>query len=174
MVVLLGFLAYLAASALIPLGIVLPHELAHALTARLLGAPHVAVEIGGPRRPRLGAVAGVELYVRPLSRSRWLGYGFARWEATLSRKQRIAALAAGPAASAVVAVAYGAAGSSTTGFWRYLCVGLFIGSAWQLACTAAPITYGRFFGAFAGRRSDGAKILALIRGRADEVIPATQ
>jgi hypothetical protein len=64
----------------------------------------------------------------------------------------------------MLVAAYAAAGTETDGFLRWFCWFLALGGAWTFAVTALPIKYGRFFGPYAGRVSDGYRIRDALGG----------
>ena len=64
----------------------------------------------------------------------------------------------------MLVAAYAAAGTETDGFLRWFCWLLALGGAWTFAVTALPIKYGRFFGPYAGRVSDGYRIRDALGG----------
>jgi hypothetical protein len=141
-VVLLDVVAgYLIASALVPLLLVLPHELGHALVALLCGSREARVEIGAPTRRVRVRPGRLQLAVRPVS----------GW--------------AGPAALLACSLVYGALGSAEGGVARAALLFLSASGAYTFVVTALPLRYGRFFGPYAGSTSDGRRIVDLLRAR---------
>ena len=97
--------------------------------------------------------------MRPFATWRWLWYGFARWDwDEPSRRQRVICAAAGPLTTLVLTLVYGFLGATTGRFLGVLFIFLALGGAWTFVVTALPLRYGRFFGPYAGRTSDGYSI----------------
>jgi hypothetical protein len=163
---LVAVAACAAAYTLVPILLVLPHELGHAIAARIFGAEHVEVEVGAEPR-RIGFEVGrVAVRMRPLSHPKWLWYGTfqADMDGT-ARLKRIVVLAAGPLATLALTIAYAALGATTNGFARWFFWFLAVSGAWTFLVTAAPIRYGRFFGPYEGSISDGYRIREVLRAR---------
>ena len=163
MAVLVAAAGYVLAYALTPLLLVLPHELGHGLAALVCGARPVSVVVGAEPR-RIGLHAGaLDIRLRPLNRFRWLWYGTARWDGSdASRAQQVLCAAAGPLTTLVIVLAYSAAGTATAGVFRWSFGFLALGGAWTFLTTALPIRYGRLFGPYAGRTSDGYQIREIL------------
>jgi len=157
--VLLACIGYALAYALAPLLLVLPHELGHGLAALACGARGVNVVVGAEPR-RLGLRLGpLDIRVRELNPPRWLMYGTARWDNDdFSRGQSVFCAAAGPLTTLVLVLAYSVSGAATSGVIRWMFWFLFFGGVSSFLATALPIRYGRFFGPYAGRVSDGQRI----------------
>lgn len=147
MAVLVAVAACAAAYALVPVLLVLPHELGHAIVARAFGARRVEVEVGAEPR-RIGfEVGGLSLRMRLLSHPRWLWYGTFHGDLDgASRWRRVVVLAGGPLTSLALTISYAALGAITNAFGRWFFWFLAISGAWTFLVTAAPIRYGRFFG----------------------------
>ena len=157
-------LAYFAAAVFVPLLLVLPHELGHALVALAFGVRPVDVYVGAEPRRDL-SLGALRMHVRALNGWRWLWYGTVQAEGEVaSRRRRAAILAAGPLTTLLLVVAYSAAGTATGGFLRWFWWFLALGGVWAFAVTALPIRYGRFFGPYAGRASDGYRIREALGG----------
>lgn len=156
MAVLVAVAACAAAYVLVPVLLVLPHELGHAIAARVCGGGRVNVEVGAEPR-RIGFEVGqVSVRMRLLSRPRWLWYGTFRYDLDDdSRWIRAAVSAAGPLTTLALTISYAALGAATEAFGRWFFWFLAVGGAWTFLVTAAPIRYGRFFGPYEGRFSDG-------------------
>jgi hypothetical protein len=150
---------------LVPLLIVLPHELGHAIAARIVGARRVDVELGGEPR-RIGLEIGrLSVRMRLLSHPRWLWYGTCQSDlGAASRWSRALVSAAGPLTTLALTISYAALGAATGDFGRWFFWSLAFGGAWTFVVTAAPIRYGRFFGPYEGRVSDGYRIREALRG----------
>jgi hypothetical protein len=166
MEILVAVAAYAAAWALVPVLLVLPHELAHALVALQSGARRVDIVVGGEPR-RLGfSLSRLSVRMRLLNPPKWLWYGIFRCKLEgASRWSRAAVSAAGPLATLALATVYAALGTSTGGFFRWFFFFLAVAGAWTFLVTAAPIRYGRFFGPYEGRVSDGYKIRETLTAR---------
>lgn len=158
MAVLIAVAAYAAAWALAPLVLVLPHELGHAVVALARGAPRVDIVVGGePRRLRL-ELGRLSVRMRLLNPPKWLWYGIFRCDLQGSRWSRAAVSAAGPLTTLALTAAYAVLGAATDGFLRWLFWFLAVGGAWAFFVTVVPMRYGRFFGPYEGRVSDGYRI----------------
>jgi hypothetical protein len=166
MAFLVAAAAYAVAWALVPLLLVLPHELAHALAALAGGARRVDIVVGGEPR-RLGfSLPRLSVRMRLLNSPKWVWYGIFRSELErASRWSRIAVAAAGPLTTLALVILYAAFGSATGGFFRWFFFFLAFGGAWAFLVTAAPIRYGRFFGPYEGRVSDGYRIRETLTAR---------
>lgn len=165
MAVLLGVAAYGVAVAAVPLALVLPHELGHALAALLAGSRWARVEVGVPPRPIRFRLGGLSTELRLLDfrpRNFWFGRTLSDWD-SLSRTGDAVSLAAGPLATVILTCVYGAIGLGLGGAPRVFLLTLAVGGLWTLAVTVPPLRYGRFFGAFAGSTSDGYKLVQLFR-----------
>jgi hypothetical protein len=163
---LVALAACAAAYALVPLLLVLPHELGHAIVALIFGARRVDVEVGAePRRIRL-ELGRLSLRMRPLSRPSWLWYGTFRSDLDdVSRWVAAAVSVAGPLTTLVLTVAYAVLGTATGSFGRWFFWFLAVSGAWTFLVTATPIRYGRFFGPYEGRVSDGYHVREALSAR---------
>jgi hypothetical protein len=138
---------------------VLPHELGHAAAALALARREVDVYVGAEPRRFEVSLGRLSLHIRPFNTWRWMWYGTVEAEAEgTARWQRAAILAAGPLTTLALVLGYSAAGNATSGFLRWFFWFLAIGGLWTFVVTALPIRYGRFFGPYAGRVSDGYRI----------------
>jgi hypothetical protein len=164
--VLVAIAACAAAYALAPVLLVLPHELGHAIVARLCGARRADVVVGAEPR-RIGFELGhIAVRMRLLSHPKWLWYGTARWQLESDSRWISAAVsAAGPLTTLALTIAYAVLGTATGDFGRWFFWFLAISGAWTFMATAAPIRYGRFFGPYEGRFSDGYRIREALRPR---------
>ena len=166
MEVLVAVAGYAAAWALLPLFLVLPHELGHALVALVGGAHRADVVVGGEPR-RLGFDLGrLSVRMRLLNSLKWLWYGTTRSDLEgASRWNRAAVSAAGPLITLVLTILYAALGTATGGLLRWFFWFLAVAGAWTFLVTAVPIRYGRLFGPYAGRVSDGYRIRETLTAR---------
>jgi len=150
--------------AAIPLLLVLPHELGHALTALAFGGSSDVVVGGEPRRFNL-QLGRLSVRVRPLNGWSWMWYGMAPSEIPRATRLRVVlAAAAGPFVTLALLACYAAAAQLTAGFLRWFFWVLTYAAAWTFLVTALPIRYGRFFGPYAGRDSDGSRIRRALAG----------
>jgi hypothetical protein len=141
------------------------HELGHATTAALLtGARATVVQGGEPSRVSF-SIWRLDFRLRPVIGLRTAWFGYVRSEAETTRARRAVILAAGPVVSllAFVLLSLAATSSSFPASWFVWAVAW--GAGWQFVATAAPIRYGRLFGPYSGRLSDGGRILELLRAR---------
>jgi hypothetical protein len=146
--------------------VTLAHELGHALVALLVGSRQVVV-LQGREPPLINAAVGrLELRLRPLVSLRTAWYGRARWEAEgVGRAGRVAASAAGPRTSFVLAYLSGSVARATSGTVSFVAYAATYTVFGQFLATAIPMRYGRLFGPYAGDPSDGLRILRTLRGR---------
>jgi hypothetical protein len=123
----------------------------------------VIVRVG--RQPaRSVSIARLELRVRWLNNPRWGWFGFVEGEGEEpSRGRRLAILAGGPLVSAIVLGALVAAAAVVAWPASILVWVPVLAVAWQLFVTAVPMRYPRWFGPYAGRVSDGYRILRVLR-----------
>ena len=158
-------LAYGLVSWILPVPLTLLHELGHALPLLPFSRGRVIVRVGRqPARPV--SIARLELRVRWLNGPRWGWFGFVEGEGEepeLSRARRLAILAGGPLVSAIVLVALVATTAVVPWPASILIWVPALAGAWQLFVTALPMRYPRWFGPYAGRDSDGYRILRLLR-----------
>jgi hypothetical protein len=140
------------------------HELGHALTALALGVRRVIVRVGW-QPTRAWALGRLELRIRFVNRQSWAWFGTIETpdEDDVSRGRAIAVLAAGPAVSAVVLAGLLAATALVPWPAVILVWVVAVSVAWQLIATAVPMRYPRWFGPYAGRVSDGYRIVRLLR-----------
>jgi Zn-dependent protease len=148
----------------VPLLLVLPHELGHALAALAFGVRPVDVYVGAEPRFRL-SLGALHVHVRPLNGWRWMWYGTVDAEGSVpSRWRRASILAAGPLTTVLLVLAYSAAAAAAGGLLGWFFWFLAFGGVWEFAVTALPIRYGRLFGPYAGRVSDGYRIREALGG----------
>jgi hypothetical protein len=142
------------------------HELGHAVPAALLTGRRVMVNQGA--RPSLlrFSLWRLDFRLRPLVGFRTAWFGFYESEAEdVSRAKRAVIAGAGPATSllAFFALSLLAASLPYPASWFVWSAG--IGALIQFLVTALPLRYGRVFGPYSGRISDGRRIVELVRGR---------
>jgi membrane-associated protease RseP (regulator of RpoE activity) len=153
--------AYVAAW-LLGVPITLLHELGHALTALALGVRRVTVQVG--RAPtRRWSAERLELRIRLLNSPRWAWFGTIEAPGDVSTRRAIAITAAGPIVTAAVLASLLLAAALLP--WPPVIVVWVVVAAvaWQLLVTAIPMRYPRWFGPYAGRVSDGYRIVRLLR-----------
>jgi hypothetical protein len=156
-------LAYGLVTWILPVPLTLLHELGHALPMVVLTRDRVIVRVGHqPARP---VVAGsLDLRVRWLNSPRWSWFGYVEGEGDEpSRARRIAILAGGPLVSALVLAALVVLAAFVPWPATILVWVPALAVAWQFFVTAVPMRYPRWFGPYAGRVSDGYRILRLLR-----------
>jgi hypothetical protein len=73
--------------------------------------------------------------------------------------------AGGPLTTLGLTISYAVLAAATQGFGRSFFWFLAISAAWTFLVTAVPIRYGRFFGPYEGRVSDGYRIREAFRAR---------
>jgi len=156
-------LASVAVYCLIPvgiLGLLVAHELGHALPVLLAGGrAHVTV---GSRDGRTATLGRFSVTVGAPGLRRLLTYGEIAWSGVDSNRVRAAAILGGPA---VTASAIGVLGLVLSGgvdgpsFW--VVANLLVGESYRLYQTAVPKTYSR--GPYEGMPSDGKRFLRLVR-----------
>ena len=158
-------LAYGLVTWILPVPLTLLHELGHALPLLAFSRGRVIVRVG--REPaRSVSILRLELRVRWLNSPRWGWFGFVEGEdgeLSLSRTRRLAILAGGPLVSAIVLVALVAPTAVVSWPASILLWVPALAVAWELLVTAAPMRYPGWFGPYAGRVSDGYRIVALFR-----------
>jgi len=141
-----------------PTQLVLPHELGHALVALVFGGRSDVV-VGREPRPLGFRLGRLSVRIRPLSGWRWMWYGTAPSEVPHATAAQVALVAAaGPLVTLTLAGVYAFAAVATGGFLRSFFAFVAAGAAWTFAVTALPMRYGRFFGPYAGRESDGSRV----------------
>ena len=151
---LLALLGCWAATAATPTLLVLPHELGHALVASAFGGRN-DVSVGREPRPLGFRLGRLSVRIRRLNGWRRMWYGTAPSELPNATTPQVALVAgAGP----LVPGAYVFAAVATGGFLRGFFAFLAAGGAWTFVVTALPMRYGRFFGPYAGRESDGYRV----------------
>lgn len=149
----------------------LVHELGHGLAAALAVGGRVTIVQGpAPARLRL-RVWRLDLRLRGLVGPHRVMVGWALWGPHPSPRRHAIAIAAGPAASAVSALACGTGAFLVEGAARLLLVLLGLAATLQTLSTSVPCRYGRWFGSYAGEASDGLRIARALRGRPE---PAPQ
>ena len=112
---------------------------------------------------RSGTLGRLELRVRFLNRPRWTWFGTVESPDELSRARAIAVIAGGPLVSALVLTSLIVAAAFVP--WPPVLLVWVIAATvtWQLLVTAVPMRYPRWFGPYAGRVSDGYRIVRLLR-----------
>jgi hypothetical protein len=96
----------------------------------------------------------------------WARYGIFRCELEgASRWSRAAVSAAGPLTTLALTILYVSFGAATGGFLRWFFLFLAFAGPWTFLVTVAPIRYGRFFGPYEGRVSDGYRIRDTLTAR---------
>jgi hypothetical protein len=155
-------MAAYAATWILGVPLTLLHELGHALTALALGVRRVTVHVGRPPA-RSWALGPLELRLRLVNRPRWAWYGTIDASGEVSTGRAVAATAAGPLVTAVVLAGLLVAAALVP--WPPVLVVWVLAAAvaWQLFVTAVPMRYPRWFGPYAGRVSDGYRIVRLLR-----------
>lgn len=141
----------------------LVHELTHALTALAAGATDATINLGFRDHKLDTRFWKLRFKVAPLSS--YSGF-FTTEQFPPGKWVRIAVSAAGPLSSMVmIAVWFGVSRLiGEHGQWlRVICVHAMLGAAIQALVTAIPMTYGRFFGGYAGMKSDGLRVLEALR-----------
>jgi Peptidase family M50 len=155
---LLALLGCWAATGATPTLLVLPHELGHAFVALAFGG-RSDVAVGREPRPLGFRLGRLSVRIRPLNGWRWMWYGTAPSELPNATTPQVALVAAaGPLVTLLLAGAYVFAAVATGGFLRGLFAFLAAGGAWTFVVTALPMRYGRNFGPYAGRESDGYRV----------------
>jgi hypothetical protein len=139
------------------------HELGHATTAALLTGERATVVQGGEPSAVRFSIWRLDFELRPVLGfwSAWFGY--VRSEAETTPARRVVIHAAGPVVSLLAFVLLSLLARSISFPASWFVWGAAWGAGWQFVATAAPIHYGRFFGPYSGRRSDGRRILDLLR-----------
>lgn len=139
------------------------HELGHAIPIVATdGRAHIVIgssdgwtRVIGPIR----VTVGTEGIWSPLY------YGYCSWEGVRSRPVRAIGLLAGPGMTLLVVAATGVATSVVEReSLRFAVVGLFYNQAFLAIITLFPMKYPSWWGLYAGRSSDGHKLLSLLRG----------
>jgi hypothetical protein len=120
------------------------------------------VQGGEPSRVRF-SIWRLDFRLRPVIGFRSAWFGYARSEAETTPARRVVILAAGPIVSLLACVLLSVLARSVSfpASW-FVWAGAW-GAGWQFVATAAPIRYGRMFGPYSGRKSDGRRILELLR-----------
>jgi hypothetical protein len=158
-------LAYGLVTWILPVPLTLLHEPGHALPLLAFSRGRVIVRIGRqPARPV--SISRLELRIRWLNNPHWGWFGFVEGEGEEpepSRARRLAILASGPLVTAIVLVALVAAAAFVPWPASILIWIPALAVAWELLVTAVPMRYPRWFGPYAGRVSDGYRILRLFR-----------
>jgi hypothetical protein len=141
------------------------HEVGHATTAAVLtGARATVVQGGEPSRVRF-SIWRLDFELRPVVGLRTAWYGYVQSEAETTRARRAVIHAAGPVVSLLAFVLLSLLARSLSFPASWFVWAAAWGAGWQFVATATPIRYGPFFGPYSGRRSDGRRILELLRER---------
>ena len=111
------------------------HELGHALVPLWAGRSPVRIRLGTGRLGCTVQFGRLGLRIAPVP----LGFGWCEWTPPADRAWAMAAHLLGPCASAAIALM-------------------------QCLCTAVPMRYPRWFGAYAGQPSDGLRAWTLATG----------
>ncbi len=154
------------------------HELAHALTSRILTKQPVQVYLGiipqddevydaSLKRPRtlVFTLAGITFHLKPFSGP----IGFAYWEPI--DEHELWTYLAGPLASLLLAILFSIttyfARSHTHAFsiWYYLNQTAALAASAKFLCTIIPIRYPAWWWRYAGYPSDGYQILQVLKAR---------
>lgn len=160
-------------TALVLLGVVLVglplltflHELGHALAAALLIGGRVTV-VQGPSPARVSVpLWRLDLRLHGPVRPHQVWVGWAVWGAHPDHRRHALALAAGPFTSGLSAGLCIAGAIELSGLAGLALVLLAVGSALQMLSSGLPVRYGRYFGTYAGKASDGLRIRRLLEGR---------
>jgi hypothetical protein len=139
------------------------HEVGHAVTAALLtGARATVVQGGEPTLVRV-SIWRLDFRLRPVISLRTAWFGYVRSEAETTSTRRALIVAAGPVVSLLAFVLLSLLARSLSYPASWFVWAAAWGAAWQFVATAVPIRYGRFFGPYSGRLSDGRRILELLR-----------
>ncbi|WP_223703155.1 hypothetical protein [Sutcliffiella deserti] len=94
----------------------------------------------------------------------WAYFGFCSWDATLDKRQKIAALAGGPIVSLLLACIFGKIMIGLPqGELRSVLLGIAIFNIFSFLVTAIPMNYPRWWRPYQGRPSDGLQLLRLLR-----------
>ncbi len=159
------------------------HELAHALTSRILTKQPTQVYLGiipqddevfNPllKRPRtlVFSLAGISFHLKPFSGP----LGFAHWEPV--DEHELWTYLAGPLASLLLAIIF----SVTTYFarshvhafsiWYYINEFAAIAAFLQFLLTIIPMRYPSWWWKYAGYPSDGYQVLQILRSRRQTVV----
>ncbi len=156
-------LAYGLATWVFPVPLTLLHELGHALPALAFMRGQVVVLVGRQpaRSTRLGRL---EFRVRLLNHPRWGWFGNVQAEEeTLSQRQAVVVALGGPLLTAFVLAVLLVVAALVPWPPVLLVWAAALPAAWQLFVTSVPMRYPRWFGPYAGRVSDGYRIVRLLR-----------
>lgn len=158
-----AILAYGLVAWVLPAPLALSHELGHALPALALSRQRVTVYVGRPPG-RSASLGRLELRIRLLNHPRWGWFGHVEGDSdTLTRGQAVVVVAGGPFVSLLVLAALLLGAASVSWPAAILIWGPALAVAWQVLVTAVPMRYPRWFGPYAGRVSDGYRIVSLLR-----------
>jgi hypothetical protein len=140
------------------------HELGHAVTAALLTRSRVTVSQGLQPSPFRFSVWRLDFRLRPLVGFRSAWFGFYEYDANgIPPARRAVIAAAGPATSLLAFVGLSLLARSLSYPASWFVWSAAIGAAVQLLVTALPMQYGRLFGPYNGRNSDGRRIAEHMR-----------
>lgn len=155
--------AYGLATWVLPTPLTLLHELGHAVAALPFVQGRIVVSVGRqPARPL--TLGRLELRIRPLNGPRWGWFGHVEAdEETTSRGQAVVVVLGGPVATALVVAVLVVVATFVPWPPSMLLWGAALTAGWQLLVTALPMRYPRWFGPYAGRISDGYRIVELLR-----------
>jgi len=156
----------------------LVHELAHALTSRILTKQPVQVYLGSIpqddemfdpsiKRPRtlIFTLAGVTFHLKPFSGP----IGFAHWEPV--DEHELWTYLVGPLASLLLAIIFSVttyfarSHTHTFSIWYYINEIAAIAAFVQFLVTIIPIRYPSWWWLYAGYPSDGYQVLQILRSR---------
>ncbi|GAC1648048.1 MAG: hypothetical protein NVS4B12_16210 [Ktedonobacteraceae bacterium] len=157
------------------------HELAHALTSRILTKQPVQVYLGiipqddevfHPlmKRPHtlVFTLAGITFHLKPFSGP----VGFAHWEPV--DEHELWTYLAGPLASLLLAIIFSVttyfARSHTFSIWYYINEVTAIAAFLQFVVTLLPIRYPSWWWLYAGYPSDGYQVLHILRSRRQTMV----
>ena len=164
-----AILAYGLVSWILPVPLTLLHELGHALPMLGISRGRVIVRVG--RQPaRAVSIGRLELRIRWINSPRWGWFGFVEGdEEERSRAAQIAIVAGGPLVTAIVLAGLVAAAGALSWPASILLWVPALAVGWELFVTAVPMRYPRWFGPYAGRVSDGYRIVRLLRNQTSPV-----
>jgi hypothetical protein len=144
----------------------LAHELGHALAALVLTDRHVIVRQGRQPPMLTVGVGRLELRLRPFNLSPWYAW-FGTVETTgasaVSARAGAAIAAAGPPVSLLLAIALGAIADASPSRLSPFLFAAAWAQGYAFLVTAIPMRYGRLFGPYRGKLSDGLRVWQLLR-----------
>lgn len=158
------FLAWLAVLLVGMPVVTLLHELGHAVAAALVVGGRVTV-VQGPAPARLRvSVWRLDLRLHgPIAPHQGM-IGWAIWGPHRARWRHAIAIAAGPLVSGGCAAACLVAAPDVPSLWRTALDVLAFASTLQMLSSGLPLRYGRWFGCYAGKPSDGLRLRRLLQG----------